>query len=70
MTRGTPCFSQIAQQQRQALAELGAMRRDLKVLAGVLTRRDTTLLALLAELRAVHSIASRVRDHEARRVTS
>jgi hypothetical protein len=61
-------LSMILRQQRQIIADIGAMRDDMAVLTAVAMRQDATLTALLTEIRAMHSqhgrLANRVRELE------
>jgi len=61
-------LSMMLRQQRQIIADIGAMRDDMAVLTAVAMRQDATLTALLTEIRAMHSqhgrLANRVRELE------
>jgi hypothetical protein len=56
----------IARQQRQIITDLGTLREDMSVLTAIVLRQDSTLTALLTEVRAMHSQHSRL----ANRVTA
>jgi hypothetical protein len=63
-----PDLHQLAQLQRQIIADLASISDDIEVLKSMSQRQDATLEAILREVRAVHSrndrVANRVRDLE------
>ncbi len=63
-----PDLGLIARQQQQILTEVGSLRDDAIVLTSIALRQDSTLTALLGEVRAMHSqhgrLANRVRHLE------
>ena len=63
-----PDLGLIARQQRQILTEVGSLRDDVTVLTSIALRQDSTLTALLGEVRAMHSqhgrLVNRVRHLE------
>lgn len=63
-----PDLGLIARQQQQILTEVGSLRDDMTVLTSIALRQDSTLTALLGEVRAMHSqhgrLANRVRQLE------
>jgi len=65
----TPDLSLLMRQQRQLITDMGRIRDDLAVLTAIAMRQDGSLLALLTEVRAMHSqhsrLANRVQDLEA-----
>jgi hypothetical protein len=60
----------IARQQKQLMIEMGSLRDDMRVLTAIVMRQDTTLAAMLEEIRAMHAqharLGARVRDLEER----
>ena len=65
-----PDLGLIARQQQQLLTEVGGLRDDVTVLTSIALRQDSTLTALLGEVRAMHSqhgrLANRARQLETR----
>lgn len=45
----------ITRQLRQLLTDVGSLREDVNVLTSIVLRQDSTLTALLSEVRAMHS---------------
>jgi anthranilate phosphoribosyltransferase len=56
----TPDLGRIATMLRQVIAEQAIARDDMRVLTAIVMRQDTTLGAILTELRAMHSQHSRM----------
>jgi hypothetical protein len=52
----------IARQQRQIITDLGTLREDMAVLTAIVLRQDSTLTALLTEVRAMLPQHGRLAD--------